>query len=174
MSKDNNSKKDTSPQPMGHGPGGRSSKKVEKPKDMKFALNKLFKALRPHLIILIVAVLLSVFATILSIIGPKVSSQITTIVGEGLFAKIDGSGGIDFDTILSIIKTMLIIYSASFVFNFIQRVMMNKVSQDVAYKLRVDISSKINRLPLSYFDKKTHGETLSVVTKSAPHPRPAP
>ena len=163
MSKDNHNHK-TSQKPMGPGPGGRSSRQVEKPKDMKYALNKLFKALKPHLLILILAVFLSVLATILAIIGPKVSSRITTIVGEGLFAKIDGSGGIDFDRILSIIKTMLMIYSASFVFNFTQRVMMNKISQDVAYKLRVDISTKINRLPLSYFDRKTHGETLSVVT----------
>ena len=163
MSKDNNNHK-TSQKPMGPGPGGRSSRQVEKPKDMKYALNKLFKALKPHLLMLILAVFLSVLATILAIIGPKVSSRITTIVGEGLFAKIDGSGGIDFDRILSIIKTMLMIYSASFVFNFTQRVMMNKISQDVAYKLRVDISTKINRLPLSYFDRKTHGETLSVVT----------
>lgn len=113
---------------------------------------------------MIIAIFLSIFATVLSIVGPKVSSRITTIVAEGLFSKIEGSGGIDFERILSIVKIMVVIYAGSFVFNFVQRVLMNKVTQDIAYKLRSDITEKINRLPLEYFDKKTHGETLSIVT----------
>ncbi|NLC55094.1 MAG: ABC transporter ATP-binding protein [Erysipelothrix sp.] len=146
------------------GPGSNQAKIVEKPKDMKYALNRLLITLKPHSIKIIAAVIFSILATVLSIVGPKVSSRITTIVADGLFSKIDGSGGIDFDRILQIVQIMLVIYAASFVFNFIQRLLMNKITQDVAYKLRSDIASKINRLPLKYFDNKTHGETLSVVT----------
>ncbi len=150
---------------MGPGPGhGRGGKIAEKPKDIKYSINRLLIVLKPFRAKLIIAIILSVLATILSIIGPKVSSRIITIVADGLFAKVNGSGVIDFDKILSIIQMMLVIYAGSFVFNFTQRILMNKITQDIAYKLRVDITSKINRLPLKYFDKKTHGETLSVVT----------
>ncbi len=147
------------------GPGhGRSGKIAEKPKDIKYSFKRLLIVLKPFRAKLIIAIILSVLATVLSIIGPKVSSRIITIVADGLFAKVSGSGVIDFDQILKIIQVMLVIYAGSFVFNFTQRLLMNKITQDIAYKLRVDITSKINRLPLKYFDKKTHGETLSVVT----------
>lgn len=161
MPENKQEEKQTSPK---MGPGKKQGKIAEKPKDMAYASKRLLDALKPHWIKLFVAIILSVFATVLSIIGPKVSSRITTIVAEGLFGKIDGSGAIDFDRILSIIKTMLMIYAGSFVFNFTQRVLMNKVTQDIAYKLRNDITEKINRLPLKFLDTKTHGETLSVVT----------
>lgn len=161
MSENKKDKKNTSPN---MGPGHGKSKKTEKPKDTGYASKRLLIALKPHAAKLIIAIFLSIFATVLSIVGPKVSSRITTIVAEGLFSKIEGSGGIDFERILSIVKIMVVIYAGSFVFNFVQRVLMNKVTQDIAYKLRSDITEKINRLPLEYFDKKTHGETLSIVT----------
>ena len=165
MSENKNPKTKQSSPTMGPGPGhGRGGKIAEKPKDIKYSINRLLIVLKPFRAKLIIAIILSVLATILSIIGPKVSSRIITIVADGLFAKVNGSGVIDFDKILSIIQMMLVIYAGSFVFNFTQRILMNKITQDIAYKLRVDITSKINRLPLKYFDKKTHGETLSVVT----------
>ena len=159
-----NKKEHKTETPPKMGPGSRSGKIAEKPKDMKYAFSRLVTAIKPHSFKIAIAIIFSIFATVLSIVGPKVSSRITTIVADGLFAKIDGSGAIEFDRILSIIQIMLVIYAASFVLNFVQRILMNQITQDVAYKLRSDIASKINRLPLEYFDRKTHGETLSVVT----------
>ena len=97
-------------------------------------------------------------------VGPKILGEATTEVFNGLVAKITGSGGIDFGAIGRILLILFLLYIASSVFSFIQGIIMTGVSQKVSYQLRDEISKKINRMPMKYFDKNTHGEILSRVT----------
>ena len=103
-------------------------------------------------------------SAIFSIIGPKVLGNATTEIFNGLVSKISGGAGIDFGKIAEILLTLLCLYLASAVFHFIQGVIMGNISQKVSYGLRRDISIKIEKLPMSYFDKHTYGETLSRIT----------
>jgi len=105
-----------------------------------------------------------VCSTVFSVIGPKVLGKATTALSEGLVKKIGGTGGIDFGKIGTILIFVLCLYAASAVFNFVQGWIMTGVSQKVCYRLRKEISEKINRMPMKYFESRTYGEVLSRIT----------
>lgn len=146
--------------PMGHGPMGSG----EKAKDFSGTISKLIRYIGKYKIQVIFVMICAVCSTVFSIIGPKVLGQVTTEIFEGLVAKISGSGGINFEKIGEILIILLSLYVSSAVFSFIQGIIMTSVSQKISYQMRDEISKKINRMPMRYFDTKTHGEILSRVT----------
>lgn len=150
--------------PMGgHGPGGKMMH-GEKAKDFKGAIKRLFAYMGRYRIGLITVLVFAIGSTVFSIIGPKILSKATTTLFEGLIAKISGTGGIDFNKIWSILILLLVLYITSAVFSFIQGYVMSGISQKISFRLRKDISEKINRIPMEYFESKTVGETLSRIT----------
>lgn len=149
------------------GPIGRPGTKptTEKAKDFKGTTKKLIKDyLASYKIGLIIVLIFAIGSTIFSIIGPKILGDATTEIFNGLVNKIYGAGGIDFEKIGTILITLLTLYIISALFSFIQGFAMTGIAQKLTYKLRKDISEKINKLPMNYFDKKTNGEVLSVIT----------
>lgn len=153
----------TSPKVMNKkNPHGNS---FEKAKDFKGTLNKLLGYLKEYKVSLVIVVMLAIISTVFSIVGPKILGQATTEIYNGIIGKISGSGfGIDFNVIGRIILTLLLLYTLSFAFSYIQGYIMTSVSMKLTYKLRNDISKKINRIPLGYFDTTNHGEVLSRIT----------
>lgn len=155
-----------SPQKMGrgfgHGPRGMVA--GDKAKDFKGTIGKLLRYMKPYYVTLIIIIVFAIASTIFNIVGPKILGTATTKLAEGLVAKYSNTGGIDFDGILAILVKLGTIYVLAMLFNYAQGWMMAGVTQKVTYRLRKEISEKINRLPLSYFDKQTHGEVLSRVT----------
>lgn len=146
--------------PMGHGMGG-----TEKAKDFKGTMKKLLQHLKPYKIAMIFVVIFAIGSAAFNIVGPKILGNATTEIFEGLVNKVSGTGnGIDFDSILKTLTMLAVLYVISAVFSFIQTFVTSDISQKVSYNLRKEISEKINKLPLNYFDKKTHGEVLSRVT----------
>ena len=139
-------------------------KTVEKPKNFKGTLKRLIKSLSMYKIHLIIIFTFAIFSTIFSILGPKILGNATTEIFNGLLSKLQGGSGIDFNKILSILLLLLTLYVISAIFSYIQGFIMSGIVQKYTYNLRKKISEKINRLPISYFDKKTHGEVLSIVT----------
>ncbi len=149
------------PGPMG-GPGKKS---LEKAKDFKGTTKKLINEyLSKYKIALIIVFIFAIGSTIFTIVGPKILGNATTEIFNGIVGKISGGAGIDFGKIGKILLTLIGLYVISALFSFIQGFTMTGVAQKITYKLREDISKKINRLPMKYFDKKTHGEVLSVIT----------
>ena len=152
--------------PMGGmrpGPKGRGA--VEKAKDFKGTTKKLIKNyLANYKISLMIVFIFAVGSTIFSDIGPKILGNATTEIYTGLIGKIYGTGGINFEKIANILLTLLALYIASAAFSIIQGFTMTGIAQKLTYKLRSDLTKKINRLPMNYFDKKTNGEVLSVLT----------
>ncbi|MFR1709372.1 MAG: ABC transporter ATP-binding protein [Clostridium sp.] len=157
------SKKETMKKgPMGHGPVGGAG---EKAKNFKETMKKLISYLKPFTASIIVVIIFAIGSAAFSIIGPKVLGKATTNIFKGLVGKITGSGvGIDFEYIGRILLILLGLYIISTIFSFVQGFIMSGVTQKVSYNLRKEISEKINRMPLKYFDSKTHGEVLSRVT----------
>jgi ATP-binding cassette subfamily B multidrug efflux pump len=137
---------------------------TEKAKDFKGSVGKLFKYMEHYKFRLIMMFIFAIGGTIFSIIGPKIVGKATTALYEGLQLKIAGTGGIDFGKIGQILGFALCLYLVSAMFSFIQGFIMTGISNDTTYNLRKDISKKINRLPLKYFESRTHGEVLSRVT----------
>lgn len=136
----------------------------EQAKDFKGTLNIILSYLKQYKIGMIFVILFAIGSTIFSIIGPKILGTITTEIFAGLIRKISNTGGINFDIIL---KTTLIlggIYILSSIFACLQGIIMSHISNDISYKLRDKLSKKINKLPMKYFDTKTHGEVLSIIT----------
>lgn len=149
------------PGPMG-GPGKKS---LEKAKNFKGTTKKLINEyLSKYKIALIIVFIFAIGSTIFTIVGPKILGNATTEIFNGIVGKISGGTGIDFGKIGKILLTLIGLYVISALFSFIQGFTMTGVAQKITYKLREDISKKINRLPMKYFDKKTHGEVLSVIT----------
>ncbi len=144
--------------PMGAMGGG------EKAKDFKGSISKLAKYIAKYKIKILLVVIFAIGSTIFSIAGPKILGNVTTKLFKGLVEKISGTGGIDFDSIAKILLLLLGLYVVSSVFSLIQGFIMTSISQKVTYQLRKEISEKINRMPMNYFDTKTHGEVLSRVT----------
>lgn len=137
----------------------------EKAKDMKKTLKNILNYLKPYRISIILVLLFAIGSAIFSIIGPKILGNATTEIFNGLVEKIMGTGnGINFSKIGSILIFLLILYLISLFFSFIQGLIMSGVTQKVSYNLREQISKKMNKLPMKYFDTKTHGEILSRVT----------
>ena len=149
----------------GHGPMGGMRGGFEKPKDFKGTFSKLLDYLRPYRLKLIIVMIFAIGSTVFSIAGPKILGKATTKIYEGVISKITGSGGgIDFQYLLNTVLLLLGLYIISAVFSYIQGLIVTGVSQKVSYNLRKEISEKINRLPLKYFDSVSHGDVLSRVT----------
>ena len=150
------------PGPIG---GPRAGHTLDKAKDFKGTTKKLIKNyLAKYKIGLIVVLIFAVGSTIFSIVGPKILGNATTEIFNGLVNKIYGTGGIDFGKVGTILLTLLGLYVISALFSFIQSFAMTQIAQKLTYKLRKDLAQKINRLPMNYFDKKTNGEVLSIIT----------
>lgn len=151
--------------PMGGGHMGGMGK-VEKAKNFKGTMKKLIEYLKPYLTALIIVIIFAVGSAAFSIVGPKILGKATTKIFEGLVSKVSGvpGAGIDFNYISRIVQLLLGLYIISALFSFVQGFIITGVAQKVSFKMRKDISQKINRLPLKYFDTKTHGEILSRVT----------
>ena len=149
--------------PMGGGPHGGMGA-GEKAKDFKGTIKKLMKYLSEYKIGLIFVLLFAIGSTIFNIAGPKILGKATTEIFTGLVGKVSGSSGIDFEKIAHILIFLMYLYVTSAIFSFIQGYIMTGVSQKLTYRLRKEISEKINRMPVNYFDTRTHGEVLSRVT----------
>ena len=152
------------PGPMG-GPmrGGQGT--TEKPKDFKKTTKKLIDAyLSKYKIAIIVVIIFAIGSTIFTIVGPKILGNATTEIFNGIMGKLSGGSGIDFGKIAQIAITLLALYVLSAIFSFVQGFTMTGVAQKLTYKIRNDIAAKINRLPMNYFDKRTNGEVLSIIT----------
>ncbi len=147
---------------MGHGPMGGAP--GEKAKDFKGTMKKLFSYLSVYKFAILIVVIFAIGSAAFSIVGPKILGNATTEIFEGLMKKIAGTGGIDFDAIAKILIFLLFLYVVSSVLGLLQGIIMTNVSQKVSYNLRDELSKKINRLPMKYFDSKTHGEVLSRIT----------
>ena len=137
---------------------------TDKAKDFKGTMKTLIKSLKPYYVHIIVITILSILGTLFTIVGPKILGNATTELYSGIIKKIQGIGGIDFTKLHKILLTILILYIISALFNYLQGIIMAKISQKYAKDLRSKVDKKVNKLPLKYFDKKTHGEVLSLVT----------
>ena len=137
---------------------------TERAKDFKGTLRQLLSALGKYRLPLGIAFVFAVLSTIFNIAGPKVLAKATTALATGWIAKLRGTGGIDFAYIGKVLLFLLGMYLFSAAFSFIQGWLMSGLSQKVCYDFRDRISKKINRLPLSYFEKRTVGEVLSRIT----------
>lgn len=148
------------------GPMGGMQVGGAKAKDFKGTTKKLLNYLKPYRLSIIIVLIFAIGSAAFSIIGPKILGKATTKLFEGLVSKISGEVGasIDFTYIGNIILLLIGLYVISSIFSFIQGFIMSGVAQKVSYNLRKEISEKINRMPLKYFDKMTHGEVLSRVT----------
>ena len=144
--------------------GGRGMRPTEKAKDFKGAMGKLFRYMGRYKLRFVMVFIFAIAGTIFNIAGPKILGKATTELYTGLVAKVNGTGGIDFTKIGTILLWTLGLYVASACFSFIQGWIMTGISNDVTYNLRKDISKKINKLPLNYFESRTNGEILSRVT----------
>ena len=144
---------------MGHGMRG-----GEKAKDFSGSMKKIFHYMGKYKVRIVLVMIAAMAGTIFNIVGPKILGKATTELYNGLVAKISGTGGINFEKIAQILAFAMCLYLCSAAFTFIQGFIMSGVSNDVTYSLRKDISQKINRLPLKYFESRTTGEILSRVT----------
>ena len=150
------------PGPMG---GPRGGQTTERAKDFKKTTKKLIRDyLAKYKIPIILVIIFAIGSTIFTIVGPKILGNATTEIFNGLVSKLSGGTGIDFEKVAKIALTLLGLYIVSAILSFVQRFLMTNVVQKITYKLRNDIAMKINKLPMKYFDKKTHGEVLSIIT----------
>lgn len=147
--------------PMGHGRGMQST---EKARDFKGSMGRLLRYMGRYKVRFVLMFFFAVAGTIFNIWGPKILGKATTELFSGLVAKVNGTGGIDFEKIGLILLSVMALYLVSSCFSFIQGFVMTGISNDVTYNLRRDISGKINRLPMNYFESRTNGEILSRVT----------
>lgn len=145
--------------PMGHGRMG-----GEKAKDFKGTMGKLIKYMSAFKIQMLFVVIFAIGGTVFNIIGPKILGKATTEIFNGLVSKVSGESGMDFEKIATILLTALALYVTSALCSLVQGFLMTGVSQKTTYRLRKEISQKINRMPMNYFDTRTHGEVLSRVT----------
>ena len=157
---DNNSYKQT---PRRRGPGGGMAP-AEKAKNFKGSISKLMQYIGRYKIAILAVMIMAAASTVFTVIGPKVLGKATTGLSEGLMKKITGTGGIDFSYIGRILIIVLCLYACSAIFSFIQGWIMTGVSQKLCYRLRKEISEKINRMPMKYFESRTYGEALSRIT----------
>lgn len=144
--------------------GGRHGMSTEKAKDFKGTMKKLMGYLAQYKIGLLLVVIFAIGSTVFNIAGPKILGKATTELFHGLVSKVSGGSGIDFDKIAKILIGLMCLYVCSALFSFIQGYIMTGVSQKLTYRMRKEISEKIDRLPMGYFDKMTHGEILSRIT----------
>ena len=153
------------PGPMGGPHGGPAGKTVQKAKDFKGTTKKLIKDyLSKYKVAVAIVIIFAIGSTIFSIVGPKILGNATTEIFNGLISKLSGGEGINFGKIGAILLSLLTLYLISAIFSLVQGFTMTGVSQKLTYSLRNDLAKKINKLPMSYFDKRTKGEVLSIVT----------
>ncbi len=133
--------------PMGHGPG----MVTEKARDFKGSTKKLIKYLGRYWAAIIAVMIFAAVSTVFSVAGPKIMGKATTALAEGLMNKIAGTGGIDFDYIAKVLLFTLALYVVSAIFMFAQGLIMTGITQKTCYRMRKDITSKINRMPMKYF-----------------------
>lgn len=148
----------------GHGGHGHGPMSTERAKDFKGTMKKLMAYLGNYKIAIAFVMIFAIGSTIFNIVGPKILGKATTEIFNGLVGKISGGPGIDFTAIGKILTMLLGLYLLSATFSFIQGYIMTGVSQKLTYRMRKEISEKINRMPMNYFDKMTHGEVLSRIT----------
>ncbi len=136
---------------------------VEKAKDFKGTVKKLIKYLKPYHKIIFTVMFFAILSTIFNIVGPKIQGNAITEIFNGLIAKLTNTGGIDFKKLGTILLILVGLYVCSALFSYIQGFIMSGVTQKVTYKMRKEVSEKLHRLPMSYFDKKNNGEILSTI-----------
>ncbi|HDX9589373.1 ABC transporter ATP-binding protein [Bacillus sp. WLY-B-L8] len=159
-------RKQGGPGPGGGGHMGGGMQKIEKAKNFKGTMNKLLQYLKPYKLSILIVILFAIGSAAFTIVGPKILGKATTKLFEGLVSKVTGAPGaaIDFTYIGNIVILLLGLYILSAAFGIIQGYIISGVAQKVSYNFRKEIDEKINRMPLKYFDKTTHGEVLSRVT----------
>lgn len=145
---------------MGHGMMGGG----EKAKDFKGTMKSLIKYMGRYKLAIVFVVLFAIAGAAFSIIGPKILGKATDEIFNGILGKISGGSGIDFGKVVTILLFLLGLYVLSALFSFLQGYIMSNVTQKISYQFRRDISMKINRMPMKYFESRTHGEVLSRVT----------
>ncbi len=148
--------------PMG-GPG-RGMIPGEKSKDFKNSIEKLVRYLGRYWYAIVAVMIFAAVSTVFSVAGPKVMARATNALVEGLGKKIAGTGSIDFTYIAKVLLFTLGLYICSAVFSFIQGMIMTGITQKTCYRMRKEISEKINRMPMKYFESRTYGEVLSRIT----------
>ena len=137
---------------------------AEKAKDFKGTLKKILQYIGRYKIAVLIVMIFAACATIFNVLGPKILGRATTELASGLMAKIQGVGGIAFDVIGKILLFVLALYVISAVFSLLQGYIMTGVTQKICYRMRREISEKINRMPMKYFESRTYGEVLSRIT----------
>ncbi|WP_397538922.1 ABC transporter ATP-binding protein [Rummeliibacillus pycnus] len=159
-------RRQSGPGPGGGGHMGGGMRKIEKAKNFKGTMNKLLQYLKPYKLSILVVILFAIGSAAFTIVGPKILGKATTKLFEGLVSKVSGAAGaaIDFTYIGNIVILLLGLYILSAAFGIIQGYIISGVAQKVSYNFRKEIDEKINRMPLKYFDKTTHGEVLSRIT----------
>lgn len=151
------------PPKRGHG-GGRGMMPAEKAKDFKGSIGKLITYIGRYKFPILVVMVFAIIGTVFNVVGPKILGKATTELSRGLMAKIAGTGGIDLTKIGQILVFVLGLYVISAVFTFVQHYIMSTISQKICYRMRKEISEKINRMPMKYFESRTYGEVLSRIT----------
>ena len=151
------------PPKRGHG-GGRGMMPAEKAKDFKGSIGKLITYIGRYKFPILVVMVFAIIGTVFNVVGPKILGKATTELSRGLMAKIAGTGGIDLTKIGQILIFVLGLYVISAVFTFVQHYIMSTISQKICYRMRKEISEKINRMPMKYFESRTYGEVLSRIT----------
>ena len=152
------------PQNRHQGPGGRGLAPGEKPKNFRRAIGNLTRYMNRYKILIVVVIIAAAASTVFQVVGPKIMGHATTELAEGLMRKIGGTGGIDFETILRILVMTLTLYLISAALSFVQGWIMTGISQKVSYRMRQDISTKIDRMPIKYFESRPYGDVLSRIT----------
>ncbi len=148
----------------GHGRGAGAMMPGEKAKDFKGTMRRLIAYLRRYLPAIVMVMLFAIASTIFSILGPRILGSATTELFNGVMAQMTGTGGINFAAVAQILIFLAVIYVVSSVLSYIQGFIMTRISTEISYGMRRDISEKINRMPLAYFDRVSHGEVLSRIT----------
>ncbi len=152
-------------QPMrGRGPMGRGMMPGEKAKDFRGSVGKLLNYMGRYKIALVFVIIFAICGTAFNIVGPKILSKATTEIFNGLLSKLSGGSGIDFGKIGRILLILIGLYGVSACFSFIQGWLMTGISQKMCFRMRKEISEKINRMPMEYFESRTVGEVLSRIT----------
>jgi len=137
---------------------------VDKPKNFRKSLGKLFKYMGRYKYAIFAVMVMAAISTVFSVAGPKVMGKATTELANGLMKKVNGTGGIDFTLIGKILLITLALYVTSVAFSFIQGWIMTGITQKLAYRMRREISEKIDRMPMKYFESRPYGDVLSRIT----------
>lgn len=148
----------------GHGRGAGAMMPGEKAKDFKGTMARLIAYLHRYLPAIVMVMLFAIASTVFSILGPRILGSATTELFNGVMAQMTGTGSINFAAVAQILIFLAVIYVVSSVLSYIQGFIMTRVSTEISYGMRKDISEKINQMPLSYFDRVSHGEVLSRIT----------